>query len=147
MILRILLNIKVAHKIRFVNTFKKKIKSSVILVWNEGNERSSHWRCFLKKVFLEISQNSQENTCARVFFNKVPGCFYRTPPGDCFWNERFVCWYTSKNGYLATALLFLLTQILIQWLMSGCVSHYSGSRLIEYRKTTYISPGLSCAQK
>ena len=25
-------------------------------------------RCSLKKVFLEISQNSQENTCARVSF-------------------------------------------------------------------------------
>ena len=24
--------------------------------------------CSVKKVFLEISQNSQENTCARVFF-------------------------------------------------------------------------------
>ena len=24
-------------------------------------------------VFLEISQNLQENTCARVFFNKVAG--------------------------------------------------------------------------
>ena len=31
-------------------------------------------RCSVKKVFLEISQNSQENTCARVsFFNKVAG--------------------------------------------------------------------------
>ena len=29
-------------------------------------------RCSVKKVFLEIPQNSQENTCARVFFfNKV----------------------------------------------------------------------------
>ena len=27
--------------------------------------------CFVKKVFLEFSQNSQEKTCARVFFNKV----------------------------------------------------------------------------
>ena len=27
--------------------------------------------CSVKKVFLEISQNSQENTSARVFFNKV----------------------------------------------------------------------------
>ena len=26
-----------------------------------------------KKVFLKISQNSRENTCARVFFNKVAG--------------------------------------------------------------------------
>ena len=25
-------------------------------------------RCSVKKVFLEISQNSQENTCARVLF-------------------------------------------------------------------------------
>ena len=25
-------------------------------------------RCFVKKVFLEISQNSQENTCARISF-------------------------------------------------------------------------------
>ena len=30
--------------------------------------------CSVKKVFLEISQNSQEITCARVsFFNKVAG--------------------------------------------------------------------------
>ena len=27
-------------------------------------------RCSVKKVFLEISQNSKENTCARVFINK-----------------------------------------------------------------------------
>ena len=26
------------------------------------------WRCFVKTVFLEISQNSQENTCGRVSF-------------------------------------------------------------------------------
>ena len=31
-------------------------------------------RCSVKKEFLEISQNSQENNCARVsFFNKVAG--------------------------------------------------------------------------
>ena len=30
--------------------------------------RSSHQRCFVKKVFLEVSLNSQENTCARVSF-------------------------------------------------------------------------------
>ena len=31
-------------------------------------------RCSVKKLFLEISQNSEENTCARVyFFNKVAG--------------------------------------------------------------------------
>ena len=29
---------------------------------------SSHWRCSVKKMLLEISQNSQENTCARASF-------------------------------------------------------------------------------
>ena len=50
-----------------------------------------------KKVFLEISQISQENTCARVSFlikAQVFSCefgeiskkhlFHRTPPDDCF---------------------------------------------------------------
>ena len=30
--------------------------------------RSSHFRCFIKQVFLQISQNSRENTCTRVSF-------------------------------------------------------------------------------
>ena len=60
-------------------------------------------------MFLEILQNSQENTCARICFNKPEPCnfikkeslaqvfsgefceifkntfFYRTPLDDCFW--------------------------------------------------------------
>ena len=39
--------------------------------------RSSYQRCSIKKVFLKISQNSQEKTCDRVFFNKIAGL--RTP--------------------------------------------------------------------
>ena len=31
-------------------------------------KRSSRWEVFCEKVFLQISQNSQENTCARVSF-------------------------------------------------------------------------------
>ena len=78
-------------------------------------DRSSHRRCPVRKVFLEISKNSQEeNTCTRVsFFNKFAGAtcnfikkgdsgtgiflwilrnfweppFYKTPLGDCFWSE------------------------------------------------------------
>ena len=67
-----------------------------------------------KKVFLEISQNSQENTCARVSFliklhtppatllkkRLWPRCFpvnfakflgtpfHRTPPDDCLWHIK-----------------------------------------------------------
>ena len=39
-------------------------------------------RCSLKKMFLEISQNSQGNTCARVSFLiklQASGLSYRTP--------------------------------------------------------------------
>ena len=31
-------------------------------------DRSSHRKCSVRKVFLEISQNLQENTCVRVSF-------------------------------------------------------------------------------
>ena len=62
-------------------------------------QKQSYRRCSVKKVFLEISQNSQENTCARVSFliklqawdsgtgiflwilqNFLEHLFYRTPP-------------------------------------------------------------------
>ena len=48
-----------------------------------------------KKVFLEISQNPQENTCARCFpvnfvkFLRAP--FYRTPLDDCFFLPSILC--------------------------------------------------------
>ena len=35
--------------------------------------RSSHQTCSIKKVFLKVSQNPQQNTSARVCFNKVVG--------------------------------------------------------------------------
>ena len=64
-------------------------------------------RCSVKKVFLKISQNSQENTCTRVFFSKVEeslaqafSCefckilksnfFYRTPLGTAFPNRGYL---------------------------------------------------------
>ena len=37
--------------------------------FSTGNDRSSHRRCFIKKVFLKISQNSQKNyLCQSLFF-------------------------------------------------------------------------------
>ena len=35
--------------------------------------RSSHRRCSVKKMFSEISLNSQENACVSLFLNKVAG--------------------------------------------------------------------------
>ena len=43
-----------------------------VLVWLDSSPETVVQRCSAKNVFLEISQNSQKNTCARVFlFNKV----------------------------------------------------------------------------
>ena len=43
-------------------------------------------RCSVKEVSLEISQNSQENTCVRVF-NKVEGPFLYNTSGGCLFVE------------------------------------------------------------
>ena len=49
-----------------------------------GRHRSSYRRCSVKKLFLEISQNSQENSCAKacrfwlfLFFLKLIVFFYK----------------------------------------------------------------------
>ena len=57
-------------KIAFIHNFEKKCSnlSSVFFKFCNIKYRSSHQRCSIKKVFLEISENSQENTCARVSF-------------------------------------------------------------------------------
>ena len=70
---------------------------NAILVVQRRIDRSSHRRFSIKKVFLQISQNSQENTCARIsplrdsftgflriFWNLKDHFFYKTPLGDCF---------------------------------------------------------------
>ena len=43
-------------------------KSRLFMHVKQWRYRSSQWRCSVKKLFLEISQNSQENSCARVSF-------------------------------------------------------------------------------
>ena len=51
----------------------------------------------MKKVFLKISQNSQENTFGLRNFQKH--LFYRTPLDDCFWLFRatLLKWDTANN--------------------------------------------------
>ena len=55
----------------------KIIKSSDIALVNNILEEAVAQRCSVKKLFLEISQNSQGNTCARVsFLIKLQAFFY-----------------------------------------------------------------------
>ena len=84
----------------------------LLQLFDNANFRSSHRRCSVKKVLLEISQNSQGSTCARdssatllkkrlwpaTLFKKrlwhrcspvnfakfLRTLFYRTLPDDCF---------------------------------------------------------------
>ena len=46
-----------------------KAKSQILSLHGKAQEAVTQ-RCSVKKVFVEISQNSQENTCARVSFLK-----------------------------------------------------------------------------
>ena len=49
-------------------TFLSKFPNQVICIFSHGCSEVVTWRCSVKKLFLEISQNSQENTCAIVAF-------------------------------------------------------------------------------
>ena len=68
-----LLKIKIDNKLTFeenVEGLCKKINQKINgLTRISSLIRSSHQRCSVKKVFLEISQKSQENTCDRVSFS------------------------------------------------------------------------------
>ena len=47
---------------------KKKAGIELFGLVVESNSRSSYQRCSIKKEFLKLLQNSQENTCVRVSF-------------------------------------------------------------------------------
>ena len=58
-------------------------------------------RCSVKKMFLEISQNSQENTCARASFLiklHALGKFYKFSKSDVIWWCRKMDFYFLLNG-------------------------------------------------
>ena len=61
--------------------------------------RSSHWKCSVKKVFLEILQNSQENICGRVsFLIKLQAYFY-TP-----WKRQKTKCFLTFSGCIEISL-------------------------------------------
>ena len=65
--------------------------------------RSSHQRCSVKKVFLDFLQNSQENSCASLFLNKVARLSTATLLKKRPWQAQvFSCEFCKifKNTYL-----------------------------------------------
>ena len=61
---QIILTIKLINS--FLNKFQYIFKHTNCLSWE-----AVACRCSVKKVFLEILQNSQEKTCTESFFKKV----------------------------------------------------------------------------
>ena len=77
---------KSSHYVHYVKIFATNIKKKIIMSWRIqirsnllwklkthykiSSYRSGHKVVFCKNVLLTISQNSQENTCARVFFKR-----------------------------------------------------------------------------
>ena len=69
--------------------------------WHDDKvfNRSSRRSCSVKKVFLEILQNSQENTCARdSFFNKVAGLRPATLFKKSLWHRCFTVNFAKFLG-------------------------------------------------
>ena len=113
--------------------------------------RSSHWRYSVKKVFLEIPQNSQENTCASVSFlikllalgvTQVISCGFRKISKNNFSTEHL--WTTASMSCIKfhktrTSILFYLhflfsskdrlpdalkSFVVYKFNCSGCQYHY-----------------------
>ena len=82
---------------------------------NDMTSRSSHRRCTLKKVFLKILQNLQENSCVRVSFLIVAGLwqitsFHRTPPGEylwTYWTSHQLLTYVQIKNFIQGVVAFL----------------------------------------
>ena len=81
-------------KVAFIHNFEEIYSnpSSVSFKFCNIKYRSSHQRCSIKTVFLEISQNSQENTGARVSFLRT------------FFTEHL--WTTASQNTKTTLLAF-----------------------------------------
>ena len=129
---------------KFIRTLilKKICERLLLAVWEE-NRIFKHLQkqppkvfCDVKKLYLEISQNSQENTCIRAsFLIKLQGSglqlyqkrnsgtgvfqwilrnfwehpFYRTPPGNFFWSSP----KNRSSGLYFFVLLFVHSLIMI----------------------------------
>ena len=72
------------------------LRTSKFLLFREAVTR----KCSVKKVFFAISQNSQENTCARVFLIKLQaeaGNFVKKETLAQVFSSEF--WEISKNTF------------------------------------------------
>ena len=81
-------------------------------------------RCSVKKVFLKISQNSQENTGARVFFNKVAVLGQQVAASVNIWYmSQGFCWHFPKNPFKIFRTLLVFQRKTLNILNLFCVKN------------------------
>ena len=69
--------------------------------------RRSHCRCSMRKVFLIISQNSQENACVRVLLLRLSFLTVFIRLQALIWKIREVCNFIKKAVFLSVLRNFL----------------------------------------
>ena len=83
-------------------------------------QQQLHWRYFVKKVLLKVSQNLQENICAGVFFQIT----LQTESLQIYFKKRL-----QRKCFLGNFATFLRTPILLNictLLLLCFVSHFLG---------------------
>ena len=104
--------------------------------------RSSHQRCSVKKIFLEISQNSQESTCGSLFFNKVAGLRPATLLKKRLWHKCFpVCFTTFLRTLLSqnTSWRLLLRAKLKKFVVQDLISRIRKKSYLQVMVTRCIT--------
>ena len=102
------------------------------------------WRCSAEKVFLEIWQNSQENTSTRVFFNKVAGLACNFIEKET-WAQEFSCEFCEMSKYIfsyrtspvaASDLGYKWVQFFVDWIFLALT--YIKIYFIIYFNSNYL---------
>ena len=123
-----------------------KIDCSIILmgVLSYSLYRRRHHRCSVKKVFLKISQVSQENTCVGVSFNKFCNLIKKRLQHRCFTvkSEKFlknICELLFLH-ILISSKSMVCTKITAQLLILNVAPFFVWILVSFYRNFEYSSP-------
>ena len=84
----------------------------IMKIMNSTSSEAVAQRCSVKKVFLEISQNSQENTCTKVsFLMKLPATLLK----ETLWRRCFPVNFAKflRTPFLTEHLRWLLLPVIL----------------------------------
>ena len=66
------------------------------------------WMCSVKKMFLRISQNSQEKTCARASFSIILATLLKKETLAQFFSNEFCEIFKNTFSYITRPMLWLV---------------------------------------